>query len=69
MGALPYFIYFFYAYLGIGFLFGLWFVFVGVNRLDPTAESAHWFTRLLFLPGSILLWPILLQKLARGNKT
>lgn len=52
----------FYLYLGIGFVFGLWFVFKGVNKVDPGIEGADWKLRLLLLPGSAGLWPIMLQK-------
>jgi len=56
------FAYLFYAYLLIGLLFGLWFVFKGVGKLDAASTSAGWGLRLLWLPGSIAMWPILIQK-------
>ncbi|MEL6356350.1 MAG: hypothetical protein AAFQ37_05375 [Bacteroidota bacterium] len=52
----------FYIYLLIGLLFGLWFVFLGVQRLDSGMNGAKWTMRLLLLPGAIGLWPVLLRK-------
>ncbi len=60
-------VYIFYLYLLMGLIFGLWFVFRGVNGLDPAARSARWYVRLLFLPGSAMLWPIMLRKLLRKS--
>lgn len=57
------FVYSLYAYLGIGLLFGLWFVFRSVTQLDTGMEGASWRLRLLLLPGSVALWPILIRKL------
>jgi len=58
----------FAAYATIGALFGLMFVWRGVNRIDPAAHGARWTFRLLILPGVIALWPMLAflwQKAAR----
>jgi hypothetical protein len=60
-------VYVFYLYLLLGLIFGLWFVFRGVNGLDPAAKSARWHVRLLFLPGSALLWPVLWRNLLRKS--
>jgi uncharacterized membrane protein HdeD (DUF308 family) len=56
------FVYTFYTYLVIGFLFGLWFAFKGVQKIDTGMNEAKWNLRLLILPGSIALWPIMLRK-------
>jgi len=56
------FAYLFYGYLLIGLLFGLWFVFKGVGKVDSTTTSAGFGLRLLWLPGSIAMWPFLLRK-------
>ncbi len=63
MIAIQIFVFGLYAYLLIGFLFALWFVFRGVHRLDEQSRTAHWVTRLLWLPGSMLLWPVLTRKI------
>lgn len=52
----------FYAYLAIGFLFGLWFVFKGVQKVDDGMKEVKWTLRLMILPASIALWPIMLRK-------
>ncbi len=51
------------AYLLIGVLFSLPFAFRWVRRLDPVAEHGTPGFRLLILPGAILLWPLLAQRL------
>ena len=52
----------FLAYVGLGVLFGLWFLFGGHRRVDATSADAAWYTRLLWLPGAVLLWPLLIRK-------
>jgi len=49
-------------YFLVGFLFGLWFVSKGAPKIDESAEEASWKLRLLWLPGAIALWPILIRK-------
>jgi len=53
----------FYAYLAIGLVFGLWFVFKGIDRLDADIHGSSWRARLMLLPGTVGLWPVLLRKL------
>jgi hypothetical protein len=53
------------GYLAAGFLFGLVFVTVGVTRIDPAARGTSAAFRLLILPGSAALWPILAARWAR----
>lgn len=52
----------FYAYLIIGFLFSIWFVSKGVEKVDEGMVGAKWSLRLLLLPGSMLLWMSMLKK-------
>lgn len=47
-------------YLLIGFVFGLYFVAIGAKRRDPAAVSNSIGVKLILLPGSVALWPILL---------
>ena len=47
------------AYAALGLLFAVAFVTVGVERVDPTAKGATFGFRLLIVPGSIALWPVL----------
>jgi hypothetical protein len=56
------------AYLLLGLLFGLPFVALGAGRLDPAARGAGMGFRLLILPGSIALWPILAWRLLRSDR-
>lgn len=58
----------FYAYLVLGLLFGVWFVFRGADRLDPNMHGASWRTRLLLLPASAGLWIVLLSKYLKAKR-
>lgn len=53
------------GYLGIGLLFGIAFITVGIARVDPAARGAPLAFRLLILPGVTALWPVLAVKWAR----
>ncbi|MFT5168689.1 MAG: hypothetical protein ACI8P3_003934 [Saprospiraceae bacterium] len=55
----------FYAYIGLGLLFGLWFIFKGVYKVDTGTNGTSLGLRFLLLPGAIALWPILLRKYYR----
>jgi hypothetical protein len=57
------------AYLLLGTLFALPFAFRWVNRIDPAATRGTLGFRLLILPGSALLWPMLLRRVLRGVTT
>lgn len=50
------------GYAAIGVLFALWFVTLGVGRVDHSAKGAPWTFRLLIFPGCTALWPVLLRK-------
>ena len=50
------------VYVAIGVVFGVSFVAKGLDRLDPAAHGVSIGVRLLLLPGSVALWPILLWK-------
>ncbi len=52
----------FYAYLIVGFIFGLWFIFKGVQKVDHGMKEVKWILRLMILPGTMILWPVMLQK-------
>lgn len=56
------------AYAAIGLVFGLYFVTAGYRRLNPGAAGAGVGTRLLWLPGSMCLWPLLLAKSLAGTR-
>jgi len=52
-------------YFALGLMFGIYFFVKGATRIDPLIADSKWTVRLLLLPGSIGLWPILLAKLLK----
>jgi hypothetical protein len=55
------------AYAAVGLAFAVAFVTRGAATLDPAARGASWAFRLLILPGSAALWPVLAVKWARAD--
>lgn len=56
------------SYLLAGLGFALAFVTVGVGRTDPHAAQAGWGFRVLILPGTVFLWPLLARRWLRGER-
>ena len=54
------------AYLACGLVFAMPFVFHGVKKIDPHAAHGSWGFRLLIIPGTMVFWPLLLQRWWRG---
>jgi hypothetical protein len=54
------------VYLLAGLMFGLPFVLRGAGRVDAAARGASLGFRLLILPGTAVLWPLLLAKWFRA---
>ena len=52
----------FYLYLILGLFFGCWFAFKGVDKLDAGMLNAKWNLRMLLVPGTMLLWVVVLKK-------
>jgi hypothetical protein len=50
------------AYLIAGFVFALFFIAKGVAVIDESAKDAGWGFRLIIIPGTMLLWPVLWMK-------
>jgi hypothetical protein len=50
------------AYLAIGLAVGVAFVAGGIGRAMPDAGSFSAGARILILPGSALLWPVILRR-------
>jgi hypothetical protein len=50
------------VYAAIGILFAIAFVTIGVSRIDSAAKNSTIGFRLIVLPGSALLWPLLLRR-------
>ena len=55
------------AYAGVGVVFAAAFVIWGVQRVDPAARGTRLGFRLLILPGSATLWPLLLRRWMRAQ--
>lgn len=55
------------AYFAVGLIFAAFFVFSAVHRIDPLTRQASVAFRFLILPGSALLWPLLLQRCLRPS--
>jgi len=49
-------------YLLCGFLFAVPFVVKGIKVVDEGAAGTKWSFRLIIVPGSIIFWPVLLNK-------
>jgi hypothetical protein len=54
------------AYLSFGLVFAIPFVLVGVKRIDPHATRGSWGFRMLIVPGTMALWPLLLRRWVSG---
>jgi len=64
----PWIVFGFLAYCALGLLFAIAFVTLGVQRIDSAAPRASLGFRLLLLPGSTALWPILLARWLNGSQ-
>jgi hypothetical protein len=53
-------------YAGLGLIFAVPFMCVGVQRLDSEAEGSGIGFRLLILPGVAAFWPMFLYRWTRG---
>ncbi|MEO1027561.1 MAG: hypothetical protein AAFX02_00755 [Pseudomonadota bacterium] len=51
-------------YFGIGFLIAALFVFLGAGKIDPAAKTMPLQARMIILPGTMLLWPLMAAKWA-----
>jgi len=55
------------AYLALGLLFAIPFLWVGIKKVDHSAANPSFALRLILLPGTIAFWPILLTKWIKAN--
>jgi len=60
------FVYALAAYAGVGLLFAVPFVWIGVQRVDDEAQGSGIAFRLLILPGVAAFWPMFLRRWGRG---
>jgi hypothetical protein len=56
----------FATYAALGLAIAVYFVTFGIGRIDPAARAASIAFRLMLVPGSAALWPVLLPKCVRG---
>lgn len=57
------------AYAALGLLFALPFVSIGVTRVLEPPRPVTMAARLLILPGTIVLWPVVLMKWVRSAQS
>jgi len=57
------------VYIAIGVVFGLYFIFTGIARVDPAAAHTPISFRVLMLPGAAGLWPMLLLRVLRTSQS
>jgi hypothetical protein len=69
MTAIGFLLYTIGLYLITGLALGLVFVIKGVRKLDPTADAAPLRVRMLFLPGCMAIWPLVLKRWMSGART
>ncbi len=55
------------VYFAIGFLFGLYFLFIGAKKIDLLMADTKKQVRFLLLPGVIATWPFLIAKLFKSK--
>jgi len=53
-------------YLLCGMVFAIPFVMVGVGKVDPHAAHGSWGFRVLIIPGTMVLWPLLARRWVMG---
>lgn len=53
-------------YLAGGLVFAIPFALVGVRKIDSHAAHGSWGFRLLIIPGTVALWPLLLRRWWKG---
>ena len=56
------------AYLAAGVLFTVPFLLKGVTKIDEGAHGASWGFRVIIVPGTIVFWPVLLDKWVKASK-
>lgn len=54
-------------YAAVGLIFAIAFAWKGVGKIDPAAAAGTIGFRLLIIPGTIALWPILARRWHRGE--
>jgi len=55
-------------YLLAGAVFAIFFLTKGITKIDSGTHGAGWGFRLIILPGTIVLWPVLFRKWVKTKK-
>ncbi len=55
------------VYIACGLVFAPLFAWRGLGRVDPAAKSARIGFRLIILPGTVALWPLMLRRWLAGG--
>ena len=53
-------------YLACGLAFAIPFSLIGVKQIDPHASHGSWGFRVLIIPGTLFLWPLLAWRWMKG---
>jgi hypothetical protein len=53
------------VYAAVGVAFAIWFVSLGVTRLDEQSRGSGVPFRLIIVPGVVALWPVLARRVLR----
>jgi hypothetical protein len=56
------------VYVAVGLVFAAAFVTTGVRQIDPSAKHAPIGFRLIIVPGTVALWPLLAIRWLRGQQ-
>lgn len=56
------------GYLMCGLIFAVPFLFLGIQRVDPSAKNSTLLFKVVVLPGVTLFWPLMLTRLLRGQE-
>ena len=57
------------VYLLAWFVFAIFFLAKGINKIDPAVHGSGWGFRVIIIPGTIALWPLLLNKWMKVKTT
>ncbi|MEP7256031.1 MAG: hypothetical protein ABI666_09650 [Ferruginibacter sp.] len=55
-------------YLLAGAVFAIFFLTKGITKMDSGAHGSSWGFRLIILPGTIVLWPVLFNRWMKVKK-
>lgn len=54
-------------YAAFGLLFGLYFLFIGATKIDPSLANSKKGVRVLLFPGVMATWPLFIRKAFTSN--